>query len=171
MFGYDDFLKFIQAFFVVYPVVTLIHLLGHIFFAGIFGGKGIRVIIGTGKILFSMRFLEVRRFYFWYGGCEFSALKYSNKLTKSLIFLGGSIFNIGSIFIVNYLIRLGILDANMLWYQFVYFSFYYVFFALLPMDMADGTLSDGKAMYKLWFNKNKDDSSADCQLVDEEKDR
>jgi hypothetical protein len=53
----------------------------------------------------------------------------------------------------------------MLWYQFVYFSFYYMFFALLPMDMADGTLSDGKAMYKLWRNKNKDDSSADCQLV------
>ncbi|MBY6051911.1 hypothetical protein [Cytobacillus firmus] len=169
MFGYDDFMKFMQAFFVVFPIVTLIHLLGHIFFAAIFGGKGIRVIIGTGKILFSMRFLEVRRFYFWYGGCEYTSLTYSNKLTKSLIFLGGSILNIASIFLVNYLIRIGILDANMLWYQFVYFSFYYVFFALLPMDMADGTLSDGKAMYKLWVDKNEDDSSADCQLVDEKK--
>ncbi|GLB59992.1 hypothetical protein [Cytobacillus sp. NCCP-133] len=169
MFGFDDFMKFIQAFFVVFPVVTLIHLLGHFFFAAIFGGKGIRVVIGSGKLLFSLKFLEVRRFYFWYGGCEYTSLTYNNKLTKSLIFLGGSIFNVASIFIVNYLIRIDILEASMLWYQFVYFSFYYVFFALLPMDMADGTLSDGKAICKLWRNKNRDDSSADCQLVNEDK--
>jgi hypothetical protein len=169
MFGYDDFLKFMQAFFVVFPIVTLIHLLGHIFFAAIFGGKKIRVIIGTGKILFTTRFLEIRRFYFWYGGCEYTSLRSSSKLTKTLVFLGGSILNIASIFLVNYLIQIGILGANMLWYQFIYFSFYYVFFALLPMDMADGTLSDGKAIYMLWCNKNINDCSADCQLIDEKR--
>lgn len=171
MFGFDDFMKFIQAFFVVFPVVTLVHLLGHIFFAAIFGGKGIRIVIGSGNLLFSLRFLEVRQFYFWYGGCEYTSLKHSNKVTKSLILLGGSIFNVASIFLVNFLIRIDILQASMLWYQFVYFSFYYVFFALLPMDMSDGTLSDGKAVYKLWQNKNKDDSSADCQHVNDGKTR
>lgn len=165
MFGYDDFMKFMQAFFIVFPVVTLLHLLGHIFFAAIFGGNGIRIVIGSGKQLFSLTFLEVNRFYFWYGGCEFTSLKYNNKITKSLIFLGGSIFNVASIFIVNYLIRMDILEASVLWYQFVYFSFYFMFFALLPMDFPDGTHSDGKAMYKLWRDKDGDDSSADCQLL------
>lgn len=165
MFGFEDFVKFIQAFFIVFPAVTLLHLLGHVFFAALFGGNGIRVIIGSGKKLFSMRFLEVRRFYFWYGGCKFSPLKYNNKFAKSFIFLGGSIFNLLSILLINFLIGTDVLESSMLWYQFIYFSFYYVFFALFPMDFPDGYPSDGMALYKLWKRKSDDESSSDCQWI------
>jgi hypothetical protein len=162
VFGFDDFIKFMQAFFIVLPIVTLIHVAGHVFFAGIFGGKGLKVIIGCGKNLFSFKYLEVKRFYFWYSGCEFQSLKYENKISLSFIYLGGTLFNLISIFLINYLIGSGVLEASLLWYQFIYFSFYFVFFALFPMDFPDGNPSDGKAFYRIIRDK-KVDSTDDCQ--------
>ncbi|MFC0272907.1 hypothetical protein ACFFIX_15875 [Metabacillus herbersteinensis] len=163
MFGFDDFLKFIQAFFIIFPAVTLLHVLGHIFFAKIFGGKEIKVVIGCGKRLFSIGFVEIRKYYFWYGGCEYNHLTFDNRLSHSLIFLGGSLFNLVSIFIVNQLIWQQILEPSIFWHQFIYFSFYFIFFALLPMEYENGSPSDGKALYRLIRNKDVDKSSSDCQ--------
>ena len=41
------------------------------------------------------------------------------------------------------------LDTTIFTYQFLYFSMYYVFFALLPMSYPDGNYSDGKIIYHL----------------------
>ncbi|WP_174733660.1 hypothetical protein [Mesobacillus harenae] len=163
MFGMDDFIKFLQAFFIVFPVVTLIHLAGHITFASIFGGKDLKVKIGSGKRLFSIGFVEVRWFYFWFGDCEYGSLKVKNRGALSLVFLGGALFNLLSIFFINLLIAAGWADKSMLTYQFVYFSFYYMFFAMLPMDFQDGYPSDGKAILRLWKRQRESNcSSSDC---------
>lgn len=42
-----------------------------------------------------------------------------------------------------------VLEPNLFFYQFVYFSTYYVFFALLPVQYGDNKLSDGLAVYKV----------------------
>lgn len=159
MFGWNDVFKFILSFFIIFPVVTFIHLIGHIFFVAISGGTGKKIIIGCGKKMVSLWKIEIRKFYFMSGGCEFIKLRRDTKLNNSFIYLGGSLFNIISIFVVNFLIKEGVLEASTFWYQFIYFSFYVVFFALFPMDYADGSPSDGKAF---WLNlKDKDNKFTD----------
>ncbi|KSU84349.1 hypothetical protein AS030_01955 [Fictibacillus enclensis] len=38
-----------------------------------------------------------------------------------------------------------IFEANLFFYQFPYFSFYYVFFSLMPMEQSSGCPSNGLA--------------------------
>lgn len=153
MFGLQDIPKFFLAFFIVLPIISLLHELGHIFFAWLMGGKKIRVIIGTGKPLFSLGALEVRKYYFWYGLCTFENLKRSQKWANILIFSGGALFNLLGTFLVILLVQNEILEEGILTYQFTYFSLYYIFFAVLPMPYPDGNYSDGKIILDLLRNK------------------
>lgn len=164
MFGASDVLKFLISFFLILPIVTFVHLAGHIFFVTIFGGTKRRIVIGSGTKLFSFWNIEIRKYYFWNGACEFETLKYDNQFTNSLIYLGGSLFNLASIFIVNFLIRQQILEVSVFWYQFIYFSFYILFFSLFPMYFADGSPSDGKAVILALKNENKDKITDDIQI-------
>jgi hypothetical protein len=145
MFGLEDIIKFLFSFFLILPIVTLIHLSGHIFFVTIFGGAEKKILIGCGDKLFSFYNMEVRKYYFWNGTCEFKGLKHDNRFTNMLIYLGGSFFNLVSMLIIYSLVYQNILESSVIWYQFIYFSFYVMFFSLFPMYFADGSPSDGKA--------------------------
>ncbi|MGX9133757.1 hypothetical protein ACWV26_05110 [Rummeliibacillus sp. JY-2-4R] len=145
MFGFADIIKFLISFFVILPFVTLIHLSGHIFFVTLFGGAEKKISIGCGQVVFSLWNIEVKKYYFWNGACEFKMLKHDNRITNALIYLGGSLFNLIGIFLIQALISQGILDKSVFWYQFTYFSFYILFFSLFPMYFSDGSPSDGRA--------------------------
>lgn len=149
MFSWGDLDKFVVSFFVILPIVTLIHQFGHFFFAKLFGGT-LDMEIGTGKKLFRIGKLQFNRVYFYDAWCQFSDLKYSNKFTRTLVYGGGSFFNLASILIVNGLIRADLLEASILTYQFAYFSFYYVFFSMYPIYYSNGHPSDGRAIYDTW---------------------
>lgn len=153
MFGLQDIPKFFLAFFLVLPLISLLHELGHVFFAWLMGGKKIRVIIGSGKPVFSIGPLEVRQYYFWYGLCTFENLKRTRKWANILIFSGGAFFNLLGTVVVIILVEKEILEAGILTYQFTYFSLYYIFFALLPMPYPDGNYSDGKIIVELLRGK------------------
>lgn len=154
MFGISDIPKFFLAFFLVLPVISIVHESGHVFFAWLMGGKNIRVTIGTGKTLFRFGILEVRQYYFWYGLCSFENLKRKEKFSQILVFLGGALFNLLGVLAVMILVENDILDPNMFTYQFTYFSLYYIFFALLPMPYPDGNYSDGKITLDLLRNRS-----------------
>lgn len=149
MFELHEIPHFFLAFFLVLPVISLLHEAGHVFFAWIMGGKNIRVSIGTGKKLFDFGMLEVRKYYFWYGLCTFENLRVNKIFSHLLIFLGGSLFNILAAVAVVALLQHKLLEPTILTYQFTYFSLYYIFFALLPMTYPDGTSSDGKIIVDL----------------------
>lgn len=153
MFGINDIIKFLLSFFLIMPVITLIHLSGHIFFVTMFGGTGKKISLGCGEKVTSFGKIEIRKYYFWNGACEFKGLKYDNRFTNMLIYIGGSLFNLISILIVYSLVYQGILEKSVLWYQFIYFSFYVLFFSLFPMYFADGSPSDGKAAQLALKNK------------------
>ena len=53
MFGLSDITKFLFSFFLILPVVTLIHLGGHLFFVTLFGGTEKKIKIGCGEKVFS----------------------------------------------------------------------------------------------------------------------
>lgn len=180
MFGLSDLPKFFLAFFLVLPLISLIHEAGHVFFAWLMGGKNIRVTVGTGKFWFRIGLLEVRQYYFWYGFCSFDNLRRNERFSNILIFAGGSLFNAVSALLVVYLIESERLEPGMLTYQFTYFSLYYIFFSILPMPYPDGNASDGKfildlirhktipgeRVYRLSYN---DDKKRWCLLDHEDK--
>ncbi|TPE44219.1 site-2 protease family protein [Pontibacter mangrovi] len=149
MFGIQDIPKFFLAFFLVLPVISLLHESGHVFFAWLMGGKNIKVTVGSGKVLFTAGMLEVRKYYFWYGLCSFDNLKRNRRFSNILIFSGGVLFNALSALAVMVMVEEDVIKAGMLTYQFTYFSMYYIFFALLPMPYPDGTYSDGKIILDL----------------------
>ena len=155
MFGINDIPKFFLAFFLVLPIISFVHEAGHVFFAWLMGGRNIKVTVGSGKVLFRLGLLEVRKYYFWYGLCTFDNLKRNKRLANILIFSGGAIFNALGALTVIYLIEKETLEPGILTYQFTYFSLYYVFFALLPMPYPDGNESDGKVILDLIRNKAK----------------
>lgn len=154
MFGFEDMWKFFLSFFLILPLVTIIHQVGHLFFAKLLGCH-VDLHIGTGKMLCKIGCFNIRRFYFLDGWCEYKSLNQEDngKVKRVLIYLGGSIFNVTAIILVNGLILQDILKPNILLYQFVYFSVYYVFFSLFPVQFVNGCPSDGKAVVDIIFNK------------------
>ena len=155
MFGLDDIPKFLLAFFIIMPVISILHEAGHVFFAWLMGGKNIRVTVGTGKTLFRLGILEVKKYYFWYGLCAFENIERKEKIANILIFSGGALFNFLGVVVVILLVENQLLESGMLTYQFTYFSLYYIFFALLPMPYPDGNYSDGKIILDLLRNKEE----------------
>ncbi|WP_047154146.1 DUF2188 domain-containing protein [Aneurinibacillus tyrosinisolvens] len=154
MFGLSDVMKFLTAFFVVLPVVTLLHEAGHVFFAKVLGGKNIKVVLGSGDVVCKIGALEIREYYFWYGICHYERLRYNNRFTNILVYSGGIVFNSISALAVELLVRHHVLANETLYYQFVYFSFYFVFFAVFPMGYPDGSYSDGKVILNLLRNRS-----------------
>lgn len=160
MFGTVDVFKFVISFFLIFPITTFIHLSGHIFFVAVFGGTEKKMIIGCGNKLFSFRRIEIRKFYFWNGACEFKTLKYDNRVTNMFIYIGGALFNLISMIVVNSLVQMGIFKESVFTSQFIYFSFYVLFFSLFPMSFQNGSPSDGKAAV-LSLKKQHDDKITD----------
>ncbi|WZL88886.1 site-2 protease family protein [Salinimicrobium sp. 3283s] len=155
MFGISDIPKFLLAFFLVLPLISILHEAGHVFFAWLMGAKNIRIVVGSGKPVFNHGILEIRQYYFWYGFCTFENIERKEKLANILIFSGGALFNLLSTIAVILLVENDVLSAGMLTYQFTYFSMYYVFFALLPMLYPGGNFSDGKVILELLKNREK----------------
>lgn len=155
MFGLNDIPKFLLAFFLILPVISLFHEFGHVFFAWVMGGKNIRVTIGSGKPVFSFGMLEIRQYYFWYGLCTFENVERNEKFSNILIFSGGALFNLIAALGVISLIENKVLDPSLFTYQFTYFSMYYIFFALVPMPYPDGNYSDGKIILDLLQGKTE----------------
>ncbi len=153
MFGISDIPKFFLAFFLVMPLISILHEGGHVFFAWLMGGKNIKVSVGTGKPILNWGMLQVRKYYFWYGLCTFENLRVKRKWSNILIFGGGSLFNLLGVLVVMILVEQQLMDTNMFTYQFTYFSLYYIFFALLPMPYPDGNYSDGKIILDLLRGK------------------
>ncbi|AHM58746.1 hypothetical protein D770_02385 [Flammeovirgaceae bacterium 311] len=154
MFGIEDIPKFFLAFFLVLPIISFVHESGHVFFAWLMGAKNIKVVVGSGDVLFRKWILEVRKYYFWYGLCTFDNLKRNERFSNILIFSGGALFNAISAVVVIYLINNNFIEPGMVTYQFTYFSMYYIFFALLPMPYPGGSYSDGKIILDLIRNNN-----------------
>ncbi|SER84542.1 site-2 protease family protein [Salipaludibacillus aurantiacus] len=144
MFGWSDIPTFVISLGIILPIVAFIHESGHFVSTYLFGGK-MKFVFGRGKLLFKRGDFEIRRVYFLDAWTQLEKLDINNRWTHAIIYLSGAFFNILSVVIVNTLIHLDILPADLFFYQFGYFSLYFVFFSLLPVEFGEGQPSDGKA--------------------------
>ncbi|MCM3712657.1 hypothetical protein [Halalkalibacter oceani] len=148
MFTLADIPIFLVSLLVILPLISLIHQAGHVFFVWLFGGK-LQFSLGAGKRLCKIGCFEIRRIYFWHSFFQYEKLKKDTTFSHIMIFLGGSLFNIISICIVNGLIHSDVLPPHIFFYNFVYFSIYFVFFSLFPARYSDDHPSDAMAIYDL----------------------
>jgi len=156
MFTLNDIPMFLVNFFIILPIVTLVHEAGHVLIASLFGGK-VKFCIGTGRTLFQIGPLEVRRKYFMEGWCQYEELTYNKTWAHVAIYLGGSLFNLIVILIINYFITSNMIPVTLFFYQFTYFSIYFIFFSLMPFRNDDGRPSDGMAVFDvLRYGKSAD---------------
>lgn len=146
MFELGDVWNFILALLFIFPLVALIHEMGHAFFILLFGGK-VRLALGRGKRLFKIGIVSVHQIYFLDSFIKYTKLKWANRFTRFCVHAGGVLFNIGSVFLLNSLVHQGILNEHIFFYQFAYFSVWLATFSLLPVNYGDGKYSDGVAMY------------------------
>jgi hypothetical protein len=146
LFSWGDLTTFAWALLIVLPLTSFIHAAGHTFFVVLFGGKPV-ITMGRGRKIFSFRSFHVHSLYFVDASCQYNQIKNEKKWKHALIYSGGIIFNALSAFLINYLISRGILPKHLFFYQFVYYSIYFIFFAALPIDFGKDNPSDGKAIY------------------------
>ena len=134
--------EFIIGVFIFMPIITLIHELGHVFFAKIFGAEIKKIVIGSGKTFLTLGKFEVKTMYFNYG--YFQADKLGNsKFKKVITLLGGIIFNLASCLIIIILLYIDILSKNDLINIFIGFSLYTIIAALIPIKYFNDKNSDG----------------------------
>lgn len=148
MFEWNDFITAFWAFFVLLPLVALIHQLGHYVMARLFGGRS-EIILGRGKLLFKLGTIKVNRFYFLDSSCHYESLKINNRLTHLFVHGGGVLLNLLSLLLVNTLIMINVLPETQFFYQFGYFTIYYMFFSLFPIQYSNEHASDGKQIINI----------------------
>ncbi|WP_210367703.1 hypothetical protein [Bacillus sp. REN3] len=146
MFGFPELWSFLLALLLIYPFVTLVHELGHAFFAWIFGGE-FKFSLGRGKKIFKKGPFSLNLMYFLDSYCEYAHLKWNTRLSHFLVHAGGIIFNLGSVFLLNVLIAKGIIGQNPIFLRYSYFSVWLATFSLVPVDYGKGNYSDGLAIY------------------------
>lgn len=71
--------------------------------------------------------VEIRRIYFLDAFCHYEEMRKNNRLSHILVYLGGSLCNLLSVLILNTMIANDFLPEHQFFYQFAYFSVYYVF--------------------------------------------
>ncbi|WP_339230224.1 hypothetical protein NSQ77_08160 [Oceanobacillus sp. FSL K6-2867] len=148
MFEWKDLITAFWAFFVLLPIVALIHQLGHYLMALLFGGRS-EIILGRGKLLFKIGTITVNRYYFLDSYCHYESLRKNTRLTHLLVHGGGVLLNLISILLVNLFIIIGWLPETQFFYQFGYFTIYYMFFSLFPVQYSEKHASDGKQIINI----------------------
>ncbi|WP_456271274.1 hypothetical protein [Bacillus sp. AK031] len=116
--------------------------------ARLFGAR-INFAIGAAKTLMTLGPLEVKRLYFMDGWCQYENLKHDKKWVHIVIYLSGSVSKLVVILLINHLIYQGVLPVHIFFYQFVYFSVYFIFFSLFPFKTGEGNPSDGLSIYEV----------------------
>lgn len=71
---------------IILPIATLIHEFGHGFFAKIFGSTISHIDIGSGKILFKIHKLNIRKYYFFFGYIELESVVKKTEFLQNLYF-------------------------------------------------------------------------------------
>lgn len=149
MFGLLDFLYIMVSIFIILPLVSMIHEIGHLFFAFLFKAKNQTLDIGCGKPVFKIGRLCFRKYYFFYSWCQFERLENNSKLNYILVYAGPMIFNIFAAIMINGLVQYDLIAAQKFWNLFVYYSIYFVLFDVIPMRYPDGQPSNGLVVFEM----------------------
>ncbi|WP_180320507.1 hypothetical protein [Shouchella patagoniensis] len=157
MFSPFDWLRLLMSALFILPLTTIIRESGYYLAASILGGTNKKLIIGSGPILFSLKTVEVRRYFFMYSWMQYDELRPSNRFWHGFIYASPILTTGVCAFTVNSLILSGTLDNNIFWSTFIFYCFYFMLFDVIPVYLPDGQPTNGRAIFDLvWHGERSD---------------
>ncbi len=150
MFGLADLLSLIISAFIILPVVVFLRESGYLLISLILGVKNPRMTIGSGDRIFKIGMFDVRKYYHLYSWFSYDSLKREGKFAYILLYASPILINVVVAFTLNAMIANGLFEDNAtFWNRFVFYSFYYVLFDVIPMKTANGMPNNGLIIYEM----------------------
>ncbi|MBM7840031.1 hypothetical protein JOC54_003311 [Alkalihalobacillus xiaoxiensis] len=157
MFGFMDLLQLFMSALIILPIVTVIRESGYYVTAVLLGAKNKRLVVGSGPLLFSMKTIEVRRYFFMFSWMEYDELNPSSRFWHGFIYASPILSCAVVAIAVNSLLAASIIPDNMFWSSFMFYIFYFMLFDLIPVYLPDGQPTNGRAIFDLiWHGERSD---------------
>jgi len=150
MFGFSDLLSLIISAFIILPIVVFLRETGYLIVSEIFGVKNPRLTIGSGPRIFKFWIFDIRKYYHLFSWFSYDALKRESKLAYICVYAGPILMNLSVALLLNALLANGLLEEyKTFWDRFVFYSFYYVLFDIIPMRTVNGMPNNGMIIYEM----------------------
>ena len=150
MFGFSDLLSLIISAFIILPIVIFLRETGYLIVSELFGVKNPRLTIGSGPRIFKFWIFDIRKYYHLFSWFSYDALKRESKLAYICVYAGPILMNLSVALLLNALLANGLLEEyKTFWDRFVFYSFYYVLFDIIPMRTVNGMPNNGMIIYEM----------------------
>jgi hypothetical protein len=137
-----SYIQILIGIFVLMPIITLIHELGHITFAKLFNIETRGITLGLGKTLFSLKSIEIKQLYFFFGYTKNDSISDKLLSQKILFYISGALFNLVSIIIIRLFPDFNLFNYYIIT-PFITFSEFCTLMSLIPIKYPDSRVSDG----------------------------
>ncbi|WP_176554338.1 hypothetical protein [Bacillus sp. Marseille-P3800] len=169
MFTLIDLGRLIMSALVILPIVTVIRESGYYLTAVLLGASNKNLVVGSGPKLFSLKTIEVRRYFFMFSWMEYDEVNPKNRFWHGLIYASPILSCMIVAIIINSLLSASILPENMFWSTFMFYVFYFVFFDIIPVYLPDGQPTNGRAIFDLIWHGERSDYLKQEEEKDEER--
>ncbi|ALC88027.1 hypothetical protein AM499_00175 [Bacillus sp. FJAT-22090] len=150
MFGFSDLLSLIISAFIILPVVVFLRETGYLIVSKIFGVQNPRLTIGSGPRIFKIGIFDVRKYYHLYSWYSYDSIKRKSKPAYICIYAGPILINLLVALIINALLANGYLQEYQTFLErFIFYTFYFVLFDIVPMKTINGMPNNGMIIYEI----------------------
>lgn len=160
MFGLADLVSLIISAFIILPIVVFLRELGYLIVSALFGVKNPRITLGTGPRVMKIWVFDLRKYYHLYSWYSYDSIRRKGKVAYVLIYAGPMLVNIILGITINAMLANDVIEEYAtFWDRFVFYTFYYVLFDIVPMRTANGKPNNGLIIYEmLRYGKRTDDN-------------
>lgn len=149
-FGFADFLSLLISAFIILPIVVFIREFAYVLVGFFFGLKNPRITIGSGPRLLKFGMFDIRKYYHLYSWFSYDDLAHKNRWIYIVIYSAPILMNSFVAIGLNLLLVNGVLKVwPSFWDRYIFYSFYYVLFDIVPMRMVNGKPNNGLLIYEM----------------------
>ncbi|TCI67156.1 MULTISPECIES: hypothetical protein [unclassified Exiguobacterium] len=150
MFGLADLVSLIISAFIILPLVVFLRELGYLIVSALFGVKKPRITLGSGPRVIKIWVFDIRKYYHLYSWYSYDSIRRKGKVAYVFVYAGPMLVNIILGITINALLANGIIEEYAtFWDRFVFYTFYYVLFDIVPMRTANGKPNNGLIIYEM----------------------
>jgi len=142
----DTLTEIIIEMLIIFPLITIIHEIGHVIPVLLYGGKITNIKLGQGKKIINIGCIQINRFYFYGGSFSYKEFEEKNRFREIMIMFSGPLLNLLTGILFFYI---GVMSRNLvLFYSLIKLSILSFFFNLLPLSFRFGN-TDGMQILQL----------------------
>ena len=150
MFGLSDLISLVISAFIILPIVIFLRECGYLIVSKLFGAENPRLTLGSGPRVFKLGIFDVRKYYHLYSWFSYDSLKRTSNFAYIAIYASPILMNVGVALTINALLANGYFqEYARFWDRFIFYSFYYVLFDVVPMKTVNGKPNNGLIIYEM----------------------